>query len=311
MTELQANVQQEPSMTQERLQNRRVAIATTTFYKDWLPSQSATSMNADQIRGDLAIEAIKVAVEKGYQLAVVDGGSSAAFKDALSVLGIRVIDQEEKGMSASRRQVFQEAAILRGVDAICWTEPEKISMVENLGKAVKPILEGRADIVVPTRTAESYKTYPEQQVKSEQKANHLFSEVLRLTGLLPIDNPDLDTFFGPRVFRNEPEIVQLFTRQYQLKDDSRLSTIVKPDSYLNSTFFPIILALEEKKRVMSVSIDYHHPQSQTNFEKRNTEFEAKWVTQKQDIVSGAIQLARFFINNPQKPSELLASNNSV
>ena len=286
-----------------------MAIATTTFYKDWLPSHSGTSMSADQIRGDLTLEAIKVAVEKGYQLAVVDGGSSAEFRKTLSVRGVRVIDQKEKGMSASRRQVFQEAAAFPGVDAICWTEPEKISMIENLGQAVKPILEGRADIVIPTRTAESYKTYPEQQVKSEQKANHLFSNVLRVTGLFPKDSPDLDTFFGPRVFRNDPEIIQLFSRQYRLKEDSRLAAIVKPDSYLNSTFFPIMLALEKKLRVISIPIDYHHPQRQTDFERGNTEFEIKRVTQKQDIVRGVIQLARFFINNPQKPSELLVADN--
>lgn len=308
MTEQQGNGQKEQAMMQERLQNGRVAIATTTFYKDWLPSNRIDPISTDQLRGDLAIEAIKLAIDKGYRLAVVDGGSSTAFKNTLGALGVRLIDQEEKGMSASRRQVFREAAVFSGVDAICWTEPEKISMVENLRRAVKPILEGRADIVIPTRTTESFKTYPEQQAKSEQKANHLISEVLRLSELLPKDNPDLDTFFGPRIFRNDPEIIQLFTRQYRLKENSRLTAIVKPDSYLNAIFFPIMLALERKLRVVSISINYHHPQGQTDFERGNTEFEIKRERQKQDIVRGTIQLARFLINAPQKPSELLAPN---
>ena len=310
MKEQEGEIQRgiEPFHNHELEQNHKIAVATTTFYKGWLASNIGKTDNADQLRGDLAIEAIMLAKDKGYQLVIVDGGSSGEFKDKFTEAGIKIVDQQEQGMSAGRRQTFKEASVLQGVEVICWTEPEKISMIGNLHGAAKPILEGGADIVIPTRTEESYKTYPSLQARSEKRANQLFSQVLRLCELLSADSPYLDVFFGPRIFRNSPEILQLFTRRYQLKPGSFKKASVRPDNYLNTTFFPIILALEQNLRVTSFVIDYIHPPKQTQFETGNTGFDEKRRRQKIDIVSGAIQLARLLIKNPNKLSELLLSD---
>jgi hypothetical protein len=72
-----------------------------------------------------------------------------------------------------------------------------------------------------------------------------------------------------------------------------------------------MLALEKKLRVIPVPIDYVHPKIQTEYETGNTEYEHKRIGQKNDIVKGAIQLARYLINNPQKPSELLVLNSPI
>lgn len=299
--------EQEITHSREQLQYHSVAVVTTTFYKEWSSIKVGQSVNADQLRGDLAIQAIQLAKEKGYQLTIVDGGSSSEFRDALKNLGISVSDQQERGMSASRRQAFRAAADLDGVSVICWTEPEKISMVDHLEEAVGVLVEKHADIVIPSRTAESFLTYPEQQAKSEQKLNHLFSKVLRLMGLLPEDLPDLDVAFGPRIFCNTPAILDLFTRKYRLKENSKLSQLVKPDNYSNATFFPLMLALEREMKVISVPVTYHHPRAQTDFEAGNQGFEQKRIDQRRDIVKGAIQFARYLINNPQKLGDLLIS----
>lgn len=285
--------------------NHHIVVATTTFYPAW--EEESLETNADQIRGDLAIEALKTAVGKGHQVAVVDGGSSQEFINALSGYGINVIHQEEKGMSASRRQVLHSASLRSDCQAICWTEPEKISMIQNLQNAGRLVISREADIVIPCRTKESYATYPEQQAKSEQRANHFFNLVLREINLLPENSSDLDVFFGPRILRNDPEILALFTTKYRLKDKSKLEGTVKPDNYLNATFFPIIAALKKGKKVVGVPVDYVHPTIQTAFETGNPEFENKRLSQKIDIVRGTVQFARLLIDNHQKPSELLAT----
>lgn len=58
-------------------------MATTTFYPSWEPGPSDANASADKVRGDLALKTIKAAADNGYQIAVVDGGSSPAFLEAV------------------------------------------------------------------------------------------------------------------------------------------------------------------------------------------------------------------------------------
>ena len=279
-------------------------VATTTFYRGWQPD--GDEQNPDQLRGNLAIEAVKTALEEGFQVVVVDGGSSEGFVDALTDLDIEVSQQKERGMSTSRRQAFNEATLKTEAKVICWTEPEKVSMVRELADAARSVLENEVDIVIPARSKSSFETYPPQQAESEQRANHYLNKVLRIADLLPDGSEDLDLFFGPRIFRNDPETLSLFTRQYRLKEDSRLKGVVKPDNYLNATFFPVMLALGQGLRVESVPVDYQHPEKQTALETGHHDFEEKRVRQRQDIIKGAVQLVRLMVNDGKKPSELIA-----
>lgn len=298
----------------ERLDRRRkIAVATTTFYKGWSSAEDAP-MTEDQLRGNLAIRMLSTAKEMGYQLAVVDGGSSPEFIEALKKHDINISSQKEKGMSASRRQVFEEASVLNGVEVICWTEPEKILMIENLLQAAQPVLDGEADIVIPARTEEGFASYPPQQAYSEMRFRHFYNKILKLNGLIP-ENPEdlnkpegttgLDIAFGPRIFRNDPEIREFFMHKYKLKEGSKLTGKVKPESYSDATFFPIMLALVNKKIVKSVTVPYYiHPEEQTKFETGKKEYDKKREDQKYDIVKGAIELARLLIENPERISEL-------
>ena len=142
---------------------------------------------------------------------MVDGGSSEAFKAELAGMKISLLPELERGMSSGRQQAFAETAKLEGVKVICWIEPEKVSVIRDcLPEAVLPILNDEADIVVPKRIDSSFEKYPEYQVKYEQKANRLWNDILRARGLLAEDSEDLDVWFGPKFFINNPELVKLF-----------------------------------------------------------------------------------------------------
>ena len=285
---------------------RHIVVATSLIYRTWEKERTVgTPLTEDNLRGDCALQMIHKALENGYQIAVIDGGSSKDFLSELTALGVSVSKEKERGMSASRRQALSEASEPENGKVIAWFEPEKISMVDCLWKLCLPILHGEADIVVPERTEESFGTYTLQQAKSEKRFNHFWNKVLRLAGLLKGDDPDLDVAFGPKIFRNKPEILALFLKQYSLRKGSKLESVVKPDAYSNATFFPIISALHKGFKVRSIPVNYRHPENQTEFENAHPErYERKRNTQKKDIVWGAVELVRSLINDPKKQSEL-------
>ena len=253
-------------------------------------------VHLDQIRGDLAIQTLIKAVEQGYQVALVDGGSSPDFTAKVQSFGIHAIPQENKGMAASRRQVLNAASSFDQTHVIAWVEPEKVGMMDVLSILKGRMITEEADMVIPSRTEAGYNSYPQQQAKSEKQANRFFNKVLRVVRLFPEKYPDLDAFFGPRVFRNTPEMLELFTAIYDLKDHSKLAGKVKPDNYLNATFFPIVLALARGKKVIGVPVDYMHPSRQTVFENGKPEFEQKRTDQKWDIIRGTVDFARYVMN---------------
>jgi len=165
----------------------------------------------DKIRGDLALASLNEAERKGFQILVVDGGSSSAFVDHLHEGEVQCKSQEEPGMSASRRQAIQQGSSLEGVEAVAWVEPEKVSFVRDcLSVAAAPILDGSADMVIPKRDKESWNTYPSYQADHEKRANRHWNSILRKSGILPEGVEDLDVWFGPRIFKNDSEILGLF-----------------------------------------------------------------------------------------------------
>jgi len=95
----------------EQLNPHSIAIATTTFYPSWHVEETTDLEDVDKIRGDLFIKLAKETQKKGFQLAVVDGGSSDAFRKEVKAMGVDVTLQKEKGTSASRREAFVKATL--------------------------------------------------------------------------------------------------------------------------------------------------------------------------------------------------------
>jgi len=110
--------------THEVLHPDSIAIFTTTYYPEWYPGklQDHREGNVDKIRGDLAIQTVMAARQKGHQLVIIDGGSSADFCQMLTDQGITPSPERERGMSASRRQGMSEATNLQGAEILCWKQ---------------------------------------------------------------------------------------------------------------------------------------------------------------------------------------------
>src|SRR3972149_10679062 len=108
---------------------RSIAVATTTLYPMWYPGEIENHDLTDKIRGDVALQLIKEVVSKGYQIALVDGESSPEFLSEVGIMGVVAQSEKERGMSGSRRQALEAASRLDGAKVICWTEPEKISII--------------------------------------------------------------------------------------------------------------------------------------------------------------------------------------
>ena len=158
--------------------------------------------------------------------------------------------------------------------------------------AAESLLKNETDVVVPSREEESFATYPDYQAASEKRANRDFNRALRIAGLLKEEDPDVDVFFGPRLFRKEQ--VDLFLRRYEFdpRKDSKLHSSVRTGNYSEATFFPVANALKDGVRVTSVQVPYRHPRVQSESEVDSPEFEAKRVRQRHDIVTGLIHLLR-------------------
>lgn len=150
-----------------------ISIATATFYKNWHPY--TPELSPDKVRGDLAIQFAKTAVDKGFSVTVVDAGSPSTFKENLEQVGAHVYTEVDRGMSGSRRQALTEASRVPGSKVLAWIEPEKVSLVRDaLPQAAEPLLQGKADIVVPARNDQAFATYPFQQAAFEFRSASCF-----------------------------------------------------------------------------------------------------------------------------------------
>jgi hypothetical protein len=287
------------------LHPQAIGIATTTFYPKWFPGEAGDNPISDKVRGDLALQTIHQAASQGFQVEVVDGGSSSVFLESIAAPGVIIEVEQEKGMSASRRQSFEAISAREGVAIICWTEPEKVSIVRDcVDLAVQPIIDGKADIVVPTRDKKAFSTYPEYQVEFETTSNKIWNNILRRHNLLAPGAEDLDAWIGPRLFKNDPAIVRLFTDKYRFITEKQ-SGIEKeaPELWPNAIFLPIIAALKQGYRVQGVPVSYVHPSEQTNNERDSEEFREKRRRQQEVILKSTVHFVRHLEENPASRME--------
>lgn len=290
----------EKPKSKEIIDPKSIVITTSTFYPNWNP-EKASENPSTTIRGKLAIETIREAIENGYQMVVVDGGSGNLFTLEAESLGAIVFNQDENGMSPGRRQAFREAAKLSEAKVICWTEPEKISIVKDcLPDAIFPIINKEADIVVPSRNDASFSTYPDYQVRFEKTANRLWNKVLRRNKLLPDLVEDIDVWFGPKFFRNDPKILSLFLARYNLKrNDFGLYKEANPEDWANATMLPVVAALNEGYKVKTVSVPYRHPPEQTQLEQTSEAFYQKREFQLKTILAITVEFVKFIKGDPK------------
>lgn len=287
----------EPNHTKEQLEeSSTVAIATSTFYKNYYSGHLQDHDQVDKIRGNLALQMMGIAVERGYQLVVVDGNSSKDFQKEAADLGVALTPENERGMSAGRRQAILAASQLPGVKIVTWTEPEKVSMVRDcIEIGTKRIRRGEADISIPERGPGSFGTYPTYQVNYEQRANRRWNGTLRRFGFYG-GFRDLDVWIGPRFIRNDPELIDLFMKKFEYKSPQPLSSEVQRDKNLelwaNAIFLPLVSAMHKGYRVVGQRVPYLHPAEQTALEQDSPQFQQKRVTQYRNINMATYYLVR-------------------
>lgn len=197
-----------------------VVIATTTFYRP-----------GDERRAEVCLQMITEAVARGWEIVVVDGGSTIPFVDEAARLGAHVFDEvrgEGHTMGRGRRQAIAAAADLAGRDGvIIWTE-EKPKLMELLGDAISLVRRGVADIVVPNR-AGGMETLPTAQYYAEHYGNHLWHMLFGGGGKFPAivdtSNGPIDWWVGVRVMSYG---AALYFTEYDGRHGDKWSSIFVP-----------------------------------------------------------------------------------
>lgn len=275
----------------------KLCIVTTTLYPLFESTNETDAAKVQTVRGKLAIDTFSRALEKGYQLEVCDQGSSRQFLTALESIGVHVVSSESEGRAPRKRLLYRLAQNTPSVEAIVWIEPEKVDMLSDdcIARCVEPILKGEADVVMPTRTQASLNTYPPYMVNAETISNEKCNALLRKHKLVDEDAPGIDHFFGPRMFANKPGIVDIFCEEYALKGEKETAFfgLMDPDIYSNSSYLPVVRALQEGQSVQQVSIDFHYSEAQRNIEMMmSPTFEKYRQKQRINIVAGIMELLR-------------------
>ncbi|OGE43769.1 hypothetical protein A3A45_00220 [Candidatus Daviesbacteria bacterium RIFCSPLOWO2_01_FULL_36_8] len=176
---------------------------------------------------------------------------------------INIVKRISLKSSPARRQAFRAASKLPQVKVIIATEPEKVSLIDNIVDIAHPILSNEADIVIPKREDNLFrKTYPDYMYKSETKANQLYNKLLKLHKVFKNKYEQIDIFFGPKAIKNDSKILNLFFKQ-PLK-----ITQFDPEMYSNTLFFPVVLALRKGFKVKNIQIPFKYPKIQKKNESR-------------------------------------------
>ena len=255
---------------------QKVGLAVITSYPKWYRGKLRSIKHSDKVRGDLALEFAHKATQLGYRLVIADGKSAKSFVKELALTPNLILSKRKKlGSGFGKRLAIDKISKIPGVEVIVLTEAEKVSLLTDCMQVmVEPILQGKADIVVSSRSDALFKsTYPRYMYASEVEGNTIYNEALRSNNILSQAYPSFDWFFGPRVLRNDKNIISLFKRIYRFSGVSILEKLYSPDKYSNVQFFPIVSALKKKMNVVSVEVPFSYPRLQ----KENEEIGARDV----------------------------------
>lgn len=248
----------------------QIVVATNCLYKNYHTSPEGKQRDladTDGIRGDLALELFDKAINSGIRIVVCDGGSSPEFISALQRFVDRelsIVGSNTLGRGPQRRSAFKAACLLPGVRVIFYTQPEKVSLVDRLSKISKPIIEGGADIVIPKRNQRLFEqSYPDYMRESEIRVNHTYDWLMKKADLMTQEQ-SFDWFFGAVAFKNDPEIVALFLKEYAIEGGigSRINAQPNPEMHSDGHYFPIIEALFNRKLVVSIEVPFAYPPTQ-------------------------------------------------
>lgn len=241
----------------------RTSVVTTTYYPD-----------LSDIRFNLALELCNLAAQHHINLIIVDGSPDhTTIREQFQKAGsgyVHVYQQDTDqyvGKGGSLRQailkateMFKQNNIERKDAAICFTEPEKVDLMNHIHTIVKPILDGKADVIVPTRNDELFReTYPIEQYHSESFGNGHFNLLAKQFD--GFGEQKLDWLFGPFVF----------------KASLASSWLNYTGTSWDAQMIPYVRGVRNNNwRIMPVTVNFKHPREM----KEQEEGDSIWTTKR-------------------------------
>ena len=233
---------------------RRIFVVTTTYYPD-----------VSDIRFNLALDLCRLVGLHKIRLVIVDDSPEhETVRDQFHMVGtpeyVHTFRQDKtnySGKGGALRQAIQQATNLiqaanvrkgNGLNdaVICFTEPEKVDLMNHMHRIAKPIIDRATDVVVPTRNDELFRqTYPIEQYHSESFGNLHFDLLAKqFAGFQKDGARKLDWLFGPFAFRASFAAGWL---DYE-------------GTSWDAQMIPYVRGVRQNNwRIMSVTVNFRHP----------------------------------------------------
>lgn len=265
--------------------------------------------SSDQIRGDLAIEAITKAVSKGCKYSLVyNEGTPSSFLEKLKNTVVKELDSigrhndidkffiltkaEDENYSPTRQQAMKMGQKKFGTKVIVIQEPEK-DMLEFYEDCLKKVENGAHIVLVKrgkmTETKEAPKNpnLPFDQFIFERFQDLYIDRREKEAGLLPKNIDPFDKLIGFRMIRNEEvettkgkvNPLDLFMKlkvKYNDFDESEVWKEFTTQRYAQAVYFGLTIAESLGLKIASVTIPYIHDKNQTEKEMSEKERE-NWL----------------------------------
>lgn len=219
--------------------NHKTVVTMTTWCDD--------PQNRDKTRFGLACELTRRAIQDGHIVVIADGSKNDYVPTELEKIGANVLLQSGESMGEERRRLWKRAQefVTSDVAAILWTE-EKPDLISYIPAMVTRMKEQDAAVLIPSRSDDSWDSYPKFQQETERTANSVYNY------LFPgEDGEQLDPMFGPVCFSPE-------TLHYCYDFDPISYGL--PDTYIQH-FVPVFMKSQGHK-VTSINVEYRYPPEQ-------------------------------------------------
>lgn len=322
----------EQPLTPEKIKPSSVALIAVTHFPKFRQGESLNETSedvakreSDTIRGRIALENLENYLDAGYKMIVVHSSRDIFWEKLLELqvkyqsLRLEHEDEDDRGLTAAKRKGIGIAASMAGINFIGQFELEK-RLNEHMPTLLAQFeLEGakRVDVVMPNRGKEM-EGYTDKQRRLEQKTNRDLTEIMRNANWLTDEEKKafregeqiFDWTNGTRIFRNTPELVEMFCRQYEVVGQLSQASLSDPISgkeeyvdarrWYDTLYGPIVEAfykrwLSDGKsfKIASVAIDYTHHSSAA--EEKSLRFDFLRDLQYQNIVPLARAHVRYFM----------------
>lgn len=265
--------------------NTSCAILTFTSYPLWYLGDVKNIQDTHKIRGDLAIAFAQKSAKLYPTFVAADDTNEAFLYTLKSIPNIHIMMRSSPLRAQTIRDIIQFAQKHESPQIFVLSEPEKVDLLNYVDMLITPILKNKTSFVIPTRNMKLFRQYyPDFQFQSEMEGNAAYCALLKKSGLLSAKTHTLDVFFGPRVFKNIPEVVDLFLAQMHVPES--ISTFQRPEDSTNGCLFPVIQALEKNIPLFPVKIPFRYPSLQKENEQKNEDvFVTKRKGQRESVMA--------------------------